>query len=304
MMNAMISNIQKYCVHDGPGIRTTVFFKGCSLACKWCANPESISMEPQVGFISKLCKHCGKCKDICPRDALLWGENGPVGIDHSKCVNCRSCLSVCPSKALVPYGNEMSLDEVFREVKRDALFYCAEPRGGVTVSGGEPLLYAPFVSALFQKCHEADIHTCVETAGNVSVSALQEVLPHADLFLLDLKHMDTEKHREGTGFGNERILENIRFVAQSGADILFRAPLIPGYNDTLENIEATAAFLKTLPEKVRCYELMPYHRMAVAKYEAIGMPFLMGDLEPPTDEHLESVRAAYEQRGISCKISR
>ena len=302
MDTAFITNIQGYSIHDGPGIRTVVFFKGCPLACKWCANPECISGKPQVGFLEMLCKGCGKCVETCPGDAINT-EEGKHRIDYSLCDACGKCSDNCSYGALVQYGNPMTVDEVWDEVRRDKIFYDTSG-GGVTVSGGEPLLHPAFVRELFELCHGEKIDTCIETCGSVDSSAFQDVMPVTDHFLFDLKHMDSKIHKNYTGQNNDRILKNAALVVEHGADVIFRHPLIPGINDTESNIDATAKFLKSLGKKAMRLELMPFHRMGKDKYKALDFEYAMGDLDIMEKEDIEAVKKAYTDRGINCTISR
>lgn len=300
---ALITNIQGYSIHDGPGIRTTVFLKGCSLECQWCSNPECISPRPEVGFIRSLCTKCGRCAGVCPTGALVYEEGKPPQIKREDCSGCGACSGECYYKALVLYGKEMSTDEVFAAVSRDKMFYQASG-GGVTVSGGEPLLQPKFVSELFAKCRQAGIHTCIETSGYAAESALREVLPYTDYVLYDLKHMNAEKHRYYTGKPNSLILANARIVATSGVEVLFRMPLIPGINDDQQNIKETADFLHGLGGGTDRIELMPYHRLGKGKYESLDRAYPLPQLIPPGPEYLEQVRKAFVDNGIICLISR
>lgn len=302
MNSAVITNIQGYSIHDGPGIRTVVFFKGCPLSCKWCANPECISGKPQMGFIEILCKGCGKCIDACPNNAISIGE-GRYRIDYSRCVACGTCRDNCSYGALVKYGDLMNVDEVWDAVRRDKMFYDTS-KGGVTVSGGEPLLYAPFVRELFELCRMEGIGTCVETCGFVDPDALLEVMPVTDRFLFDLKHMDSDTHKRYTGHHNDIILKNAALIIECGADVVFRQPLIPGVNDSLTNIEATAGFLKNLGERALSLELMPFHRMGRDKYKWLNIEYCMDDPVIMDNEALEDVKKTYIDRGINCTISR
>ena len=299
---AVITNIQGFSLHDGPGIRTVVFFKGCPLACRWCANPECISGVPQTGFIQTLCARCGRCFDACPRGAIRL-EEGVHRIDYSRCLACGACVERCGYGALVRYGDTMTAGAVWDAVRRDRMFYDSSG-GGVTVSGGEPLLKAEFVGELFTRCKEDGIDTCVETCGFADSEAFAEILPVTDLFLFDIKHMDAAAHKKHTGQPNERILENAALLMQRGADVLFRQPLIPGVNDSPENIAATADFLTRTGVCAAGLELMPYHRMGWSKYRALDMKYPAEGIEPCGDAAAEAVRAAYEASGIRCAISR
>lgn len=302
MDTAFITNIQGYSIHDGSGIRTVVFFKGCPLSCQWCANPEAISGKPQTGFLEHLCNGCGKCMETCPNSAINLSENSHR-VDYSKCDACGKCSDNCSYGALVKYGEPMTVDEVWDEVKRDKMFYDTSG-GGVTVSGGEPLLHAHFVKELFRYCCEEKIGTCVETCGCVPPEAFMDVIPFTDMFLFDLKHMDSDIHKKYTGRHNEKILKNAALLIEQGADVVFRQPLIPGVNDSDSNIEATARFLKNLGERVLKFELMPFHRLGKDKYKALNMEYLLGDLEIMDNETLEKIKKAYISRGINCTISR
>ncbi len=300
-MKAVITNIQGFSIHDGPGIRTVVFFKGCPLRCRWCANPECISPAVQIGFIAGLCAGCRKCFSVCPENALT--ENPACHrIDYERCTGCGKCVEVCDYKALVRYGAEMSVDEVFDIVRRDKMFYDTGD-GGVTVSGGEPLLQPAFVRELFELCKDAGIGTCAETCGCVPEQNLLDVLPLLDHLLFDLKHLDPEVHRHWTGQSNDVILKNAATAAEKGADIVFRIPLIPGVNNDDSSIEATAKFVLGLPGQHRI-QLMPYHRLGESKYKALGKPVPMQDVRVMTPEQLEAVKRCYCDCGVDCTISR
>jgi pyruvate formate lyase activating enzyme len=302
VQSAIVSNIQGYSIHDGPGIRTTVFLKGCPLSCKWCSNPENLAGQVQMGFIESLCAHCGKCLEVCPNGAIRPGD-GEYRIDHSRCLACGTCRDNCYYGALVRYGEMMTVDEVWDAVLRDKMFYEASG-GGVTVSGGEPLSQVHFVAELFRQCQKERIGTCVETAGFASPAALLEVLPVTDHVLFDLKHMDADAHRMYTGQTNHQILENAALVIAHGADVLFRQPLIPGVNDSRTNIDRTAGFLHRLGEKATRLQLMPYHRMGQSKYKALDLPYDTDGIAVMEDEEIEAVKNAYIERSIDCTVSR
>jgi pyruvate formate lyase activating enzyme len=297
----LVTNIQGYSIHDGPGIRTVVFFKGCGLACRWCSNPECISPQPETGFIKNLCTKCGRCADICPEKALVVQDNGFPRIDHQKCTGCGRCSEVCSYKALALYGKPLSPEEIFDTVARDKMFYDASS-GGVTVSGGEALLQPEIVKRLFEKCRASGIKTCIETSGFASGAALKQVLPYTDHILFDLKIMDTEKHKQYTGQPSDVILANAKTAAESGVEMLFRMPLVPGVNDDENNIKETASFLRSV--KKNNIELMPYHRLGKGKYDSLGKKYPMGDLPPATTEKIDEVKKDFEKEGITCTVSR
>jgi pyruvate formate lyase activating enzyme len=300
--SAIITNIQGFSIHDGPGIRTVVFFKGCPLSCQWCANPECLSDTPRMGFIETLCAHCGTCLDVCTNNAIRDTE-GEHRIDYSRCKSCGRCKDQCYYGALVRYGESMTLAEVWKEVKRDKMFYDSSG-GGVTASGGEPLLWAGFVRELFKLCRQERINTCVETCGFADPETLLEIIPVTDYFLFDLKHMDPDAHRKYTGQSNAQIMRNAALLLEQGADVVFRHPLVPGINDSIRNIEATAGFLTGLGGKAARLEIMPYHRVGESKYRALNMVYAMNGVAAADDEQLEAVRKAYVQCGIKCTISR
>lgn len=300
MESAMVTNIQGYSIHDGPGIRTVVFLKGCPLRCTWCANPENLTPEAEVGFMQRLCQGCGRCLKACPNGAILPGEG--YRIDKSRCRRCGACVERCYYGALVRYGEKRTSRDVFEEVRKDKMFYDAS-NGGVTVSGGEPLLYPNFVQELFALCREEGISTCIETCGCVPWPAFERVLPVTDLFLYDLKIMDPAEHKAHTGVDNGRILENARLLAERGANILFRQPLIPGCTDSEENIRRTAEFIRSLGRPISL-ELMPFHRAGKSKYEALGLSYAAADLTPYTAEQIAAVRNTYESLGVPCSVSK
>jgi pyruvate formate lyase activating enzyme len=280
-----------------------VFLKGCSLECRWCSNPECISPHSEAGFIKTLCTKCGKCAGVCPEEALIYEEGKLPRIDRERCTGCGECSSVCSYEALVLYGKPMTAEEVFYAVVRDKIFYEASG-GGVTVSGGEPLLQPEFVSELLEKCHQSGINTCLETSGHTAESALRQVLPHTDYVLFDLKHMNSEKHRRYTGKPNELIHSNARIVAASGVETLFRMPLVPGVNDDTENIKETAEFLNELGKNALRIELMPYHRLGKGKYESLDKEYALPEIIAPEPAEIDSVKKEFEDYNITCLVSR
>jgi len=301
-MHALVTNIQGFSIHDGPGIRTTVFLKGCALSCRWCANPECISRKPELGLIKVLCKRCAACETVCSREAMGFDAEGLPVINRRRCIGCGQCASVCTYKALVVYGRRMSLQEVFEAVSADKLFYDSSG-GGVTISGGEPLMQARFVRALFDNLHDHAIHTCIETSGCVNSLVWRDILPSIDYVLYDLKLMESEKHRTFTGQPNDLTLSNAKVVVESGREFLFRMPLIPDVNDSPQNIKETAHFLKGLGKKAERIELMPYHRLGESKYTALGRRYRLHGLPPIEPEQAERVKHAFEEHGIECSVS-
>ncbi|MHB1153223.1 MAG: glycyl-radical enzyme activating protein [Eubacteriales bacterium] len=264
-----VFNIQRFSIHDGPGIRTTVFMKGCNLRCYWCHNPESILSKPQIQYFEKKCIGCRLCA-ICPNSAHTFKE-GHI-YDRSLCTDCGKCAEVCYSEAIILTGKEYGVNELFNEIKKDEPFYTNG--GGVTFSGGEPLLQAEFIASIAAMCHKAGISVAIDTAGCVEFKAFEAVIPYTSLFLYDIKHADSERHIEFTGRDNKVILNNLRRLLESGANIWIRVPLIPDMNSNIDdviNIARSVAELQTLSgKKIKKFEFMPYHGTAEGKYISLG----------------------------------
>jgi len=295
----LVFNIQKFSLHDGPGIRTTVFMKGCSLSCRWCSNPESMNRHKEIMIYDVRCIGCKKCVEACPVGAIAFTERGRE-IDWDKCDNCLECARVCPSKAIECVGDYMTVDEVVKKVEDDRTFY-ENSNGGMTVSGGEALIQSEFVREVLKKCREKGIHTALDTTGNAPWQDIENVLEYVDLVLQDIKHMDTEMHKKGTGVGNELILENARKIAKS-VRIWIRIPLIPDYNDSESNIRNVAEFASHIgAEKV---SVLPYHDLGSSKYPKLGRIYPMEGTTPPTEEAVERVRKTIESFGLELEIGR
>ncbi|MBA7639467.1 4-hydroxyphenylacetate decarboxylase activating enzyme [subsurface metagenome] len=294
----IIFNIQKFSVHDGPGIRTTVFMKGCSLQCRWCSNAESMSPEPELGVIRERCNNCGKCLKVCPEEAIRFDDDGVIQFNRDKCSACGECVAVCSPGALTIYGKQVTVEDVFKEVIRDKSFY-ESSGGGITVSGGEPLRQADFVAALLQRCRQAGISTCLDTCGYATPDKLKKVLAFTDYVLYDIKHMDADRHRQFTGLPNDLILNNAKVVVASGIPMLCRIPLIKSVNDTRRNITETAQFLKMLGNGI-AVEILPYHRLGIGKYQTLDKPYPGEAFTPPSPEEIESARRIFEEYGVPC----
>lgn len=291
---AMLMDIKRFAVHDGPGIRTTLFLKGCSLRCLWCHNPEGIRAEKQLAYYSHKCIGCGECVKVCSAGAHRISEIGHL-FTRDSCICCGSCAAVCLGNALTLFGREIHVDEAYRLVTEDAIFY--RETGGVTVSGGEPLLHFAFVKALFTKLKASGIHTAVDTCGNVPWKNFAEVLPLTDLFLYDIKHIDPEAHKMLTGADNRQILENLQKLSDAGANIEIRMPLVPQVNDDEETLHHIGIFLQNL--NITRMTVLPYHSMARSKYTALGMPDTMPDVPSPTDEALQKAVEILRHFGIN-----
>ncbi len=301
----LIFDIQGHSVHDGPGTRTVVFMSGCPMRCKWCANPEGQFLRPRLMYKAQLCSRCPfRCVEGCPMGAARPSKNGSpsVRFDRSACDRCDSldCTKVCYMQALRPSARWYTVDELMRLFNRDRCYW--GPRGGVTFSGGEPLMQHDFMLTLLKCCNEAYISACVETNGYVPRAVLQSVLPLVRWLFIDIKHMDSAKHAEGTGVPNEVILDNIRWINSSGwgGRMIIRLPLIPGYNDTLENAQATARFLSGVG--LTEINILPFHRLGASKYEQLGLTFDYAERRPSSPEMLDSVAKVYRTQGITCYV--
>ena len=290
---AMLMDVKRFAVHDGPGLRTTLFLKGCSLKCIWCHNPEGICRETQMAYYAHKCIGCGECVKVCPTVAHTIDETGHH-FDRSKCIFCGACVKACLGEALTLFGRQIDVAEAYEIVTEDALFY--RDNGGVTVSGGEPLFYPDFIAELFARLKTDGIHTAVDTCGNVPWASFEKVLPVTDLFLYDMKHVDPEAHKKLTGADNVRILENLQKLSDLGANIEIRMPLVPGANDDAETLRGIGAFLGKL--NISRMKVLPYHSMARSKYAALGMKDTMPDVESPTDEDLQKAVDLLKSYGV------
>jgi pyruvate formate lyase activating enzyme len=301
-LTGRVLNIQRYCSHDGPGIRTNVFLKGCSLRCKWCSNPESIRLRPELGYDPRACvgkKECGAClKAPFPEGAfyVVDGDDDKVKVNWDLASSCdEAMVSLCPTSALYMFGKKMTVAEVLDEVEKDSSFY-RNSGGGITLSGGECLLQPDFAAALLAGAHERGINTAIETACNVPWANIEKVLPHVDTMLHDHKLTIPERHQKWTGVSNERILSNFKRAYETFPDTEFiaRTPLIPGVNADEEHIRAVLAFIR--PHKnVIDYELLPYHRFGLGKYDHLGKIFELNDYKSPSDELVQRLRAIIDE---------
>ncbi|WED24855.1 glycyl-radical enzyme activating protein [Vibrio sp. JC009] len=309
-----VLNIQRFTLHDGPGIRTEFFLKGCPLRCDWCGNPESFNQHIEVGVYQNKCissEKCGSCIDVCPYPGILiFPESGTEGhklaeIDRNECTDCLACADECPSEAIKQWGKIMSVEECMKAIMQDKGFY-DRSGGGVTVSGGEPLLQSDFVLELFQACKQAGIHTCLESSFFSNWNRIEKLLPYTDLIISDIKLMDSELHKKYTGVDNHKILKNLKQLSATGKEIILRIPVIPTINDNPENIKATADFIQNeMSGNVRTLQLLSFMRLGEEKYESLGIPYKMKDLNFDRTEFQEQVGQIAEyfnERGIHCLV--
>lgn len=304
-----IFNIQRFTIHDGPGVRTEIFMKGCPLQCWWCGNPESQLRKIQPGVYSNKCisaAACGLCEKACPGKGALQFKDGVLEkIDYSRCTECLECSRVCPADAVKQWGEIMSVDQCMEYIIRDTGYY-ERSGGGVTVSGGEPLLQADFVEALFKKCKEKKIHTCVETTLYADWEKIQRVIKYSDLILSDLKHMDPEIHKRYTGVDNKIILENLKRLSAEGKRFILRIPVIPMVNDDMDNIKATADFIiNEMDNKIDTLQLLSFMRLGEEKYKSLGREYKMEDTMVDREQFQKKVgmiAGYFSERGIHCIV--
>jgi len=297
LMKGLIFNIQGFSLHDGPGIRTTVFLKGCPLQCKWCSNPESIRPDPEIMSYPLKCVGCGRCAESCPKNAITI-KDGKSVIDWDKCDRCLECAEACLTGGITLVGKMMSVEEVVAEVEKDIPFY-VNSGGGVTFSGGEPLRQCEFVEDLCKQCRSKGIYTALDTTGFCDWEKMERVLRYVDLVLYDIKHLDPAKHKDWTGVDNQMILENAAKVVKRVRTWL-RVPLIPGFNDSKRHVRRIVELGKRLGvEKV---SLLPYHRFSVSKYAGLGKIYPLKNLMEIPEDKLRDLKESSELAGIEVSL--
>ena len=310
----MAYDIQGFSVQDGPGIRTTVFLKGCPLRCPWCHSPESQQFCRQLSWMALRCigiEKCGKCLNACPKGAISpgkWVEHAAtrekirhIRVDRAVCDNCGECAAVCYPKALAVCGTEYTVDELVQRLRKDTPFY-EQSGGGVTISGGEPLCQPEFVLRLLKSLKEHGIHTAVDTTGFAQYEIIKRILPYTDLFLYDLKHMDSEQHRIVTGVPNELILVNALKIAKAGGKMQIRIPVIPDFNDSEETVRAAGLFCKSLGDAVIMVQLLPYHNLGVMKYQRIDDSKIVLEAEPPSDGKIQRLKEVLQAMSLPVTV--
>ena len=298
MRTGLVFDIKKYSIHDGPGIRTTVFFKGCPLSCWWCHNPESRGAEPFVYYDAERCIGSAACVEACPEGALALTAQGVLDT-HALCCGQGSCVDACPTEALRWVGSRYTVDELVREIEKDRLFY-EESGGGVTFSGGEPLLQWEFLLDVLQACGARGLHRAVDTTGVTSAEVLDEVAACTDLFLYDLKTLDAELHDRATGVPLATVLDNLDRLLSAGARVRIRIPLVPGVNDG-DNMDEVGTFLSSLPG-IDGVDVLPFHASARDKHRKFGVPWLLDGAEPLADEEVCAIVDLLEAKGLTVSV--
>lgn len=304
-----VLNVQRFTLHDGPGIRTEFFLKGCPLRCDWCGNPESFNRRIELGVYHNRCiesEHCGSCQAVCPDSNMLIFSSGQLNeIDRTQCSACLECYEECPSEAIHRWGEQMSVERCMEVIRKDIGFY-ARSGGGVTISGGEPLMQTGFVLELLKACKQEGIHTCVESSLFANWNRVETISPYTDLFIADIKLMDSQRHKQATGVENSKILNNLVKLSKTDKELILRIPVIPTINDDMENMEATADFiLYEMKRQPQALQLLSFMRLGEEKYESLGLPYKMKDLEFDRAEFqlkVDKIAAYFNQRGIHCLV--
>ncbi len=299
MEKGRIFNIERYAIHDGPGIRTTVFFKGCPLRCWWCHNPEGQNPGPELVYRENRCVGCGECLESCAKKALSLVSRRII-LNRKECSVCGACAQICPSEALTIAGKEMKVEEMIKEIEMDRVFY-DESKGGVTFSGGEPLFQPDFLDAILHECNERDIHTVLDTCGYAPRKIVESIRDKVDLFLYDMKIIDDAEHRKYVGVSNKLILQNLERLARNGSHIAISLPIIPRINDDEESILKMGKHVSSLPS-IEYVSLLPYHKAGIDKYKNLGKPYRLKRMQPPTHHKIKMIKETFETFGLKVKV--
>ena len=298
-ISGTVFDIRKYSIHDGPGIRTTVFFKGCPLNCWWCHNPEGQALKPEIMFRQPRCIQCDTCLAVCLAGAISRVD-GVTSVDLGKCDLCGDCLANCYSQGLELAGRTLKVSEVLAEIEQDTIFY-DQSGGGATFSGGEPLLQHEFLKALLEACQLKGIHTALDTSGYASWEALDDIRESVNLFLYDLKIMDDARHRHYTGVPNRLILKNLKRLSEMGQRLIVRIPIIPGINDDPQNLNQAGEFLSGLTSLERV-DLLPYHKIGLGKYTSLQKNYLLNETQPPSEDQMAELASTFYGFGLNVKV--
>ncbi len=308
-LTGIVFNVQRFTVHDGPGIRTEFFLKGCNLRCNWCGNPESFIKQPQIGVFTNQCigvDVCGDCISICPQDGekvFNVQDNKVISINRELCDNCLKCYDECPSDALKLWGEEMTVEDAMKIIRKDKAYY-KENNGGVTISGGEALLQHKFVKEVFKQCKEEGYHTCVETALHVKKEVIDEIMPYTDMVITDIKHLNEEVHKSSIGTGNSAVLENMKYISTLGKQIVLRIPIIPGFNDNEKDILNIGDFIiNEMNNKILQLQLLRFRPLGGEKYEALSIPYKMEVTKERSDfeEEIKNYVKLLKEKGIKAE---
>ncbi|HII67585.1 glycyl-radical enzyme activating protein [Thermococcus sp.] len=299
MISGIIFDIKRYAIHDGPGIRTTIFMKGCPLSCWWCHNPEGVSPKPELMYFEFKCIHCHTCVKVCPENAISFDENETQQIDREKCTGCGVCASACPTSALRLVGRVITVEELLTEIEKDIKLY-DDSGGGVTFSGGEPLSQPKFLVESLKELKKRYIHTTVDTSGYAPKEVLKQILPHTDLFLYDIKLYDSGENEKYTGVPNDIIIENLKFLTGQGKEVILRFPIIPGITDTDKNVKGWTNFISEI-KGINEIDLLPFHDVS-EKFRRIGREYKMTIHHRPPDEILKWIKEEFESIGLRVKI--
>lgn len=296
----LVFNIERFAIHDGPGIRTLVFMKGCPLRCLWCSSPQTQKPFPEFTYDPEACQRCGTCIKYCTSKAISFSAENEIVIDARLCCFCGECAKVCPNQALELIGSYYTVDSLYREIEKDRAFF-RRSQGGITVGGGEPTLQSQFLTEFLHKCKRQYMHTAIETCGYCSGDRLNKVIKYCDMVFMDIKHMDDQVHQKLTGVSNRIILKNAREIA-SRTPMVIRIPVVPGCNDSEDNIGATAEFAAELGEKLLKVDLLPYHKLGLDNYRRLGLKYQLDGIESPSAEKMEKLREIVARFGIRVQV--